>query len=570
MFYAQFVLSKKGPLSKIWLAAHWEKKLSKAQIYETNVQDACDEIIQPKGKMALRTTGHLLLGIVRIYSRKAKYLLADCNEAFLKIKMAFRPGMAADAFEDNSDINTPAIQLPEVYTDFDSALPDFNDIDLQHQLHINQSRIDDITLKEDLAVDSNAFGNDFMMDDFGESKLGGGGLNFDFDDNFGLLAPGEDMEQIRDASGVHVPNVSRGDIREPTPSLEGARAPGANVFEDDDIGGVDDFDDMDERMSIFNENQNHMEIDAPGAEMPDDMGGRPMDMTSEAGTESYTIGQMDASSTITEVRRVGRPRKRRLIIDEPKNITGDEMKSQMANYTDTLQPLDLAPPTRKLMKLRECGNVEKLYHQPGSETIRAKPLVKFYQCCLVPHVRTQEEPADIRRELEMSDTVDDTDAISQSVTQPDFDDFDMGGFDDQPFDNDPTPMAMADPVQDEPADTSLEEKKEDREDGKSKKERRSRQVQEEEDLGEGDEEHRFTKRTQNVLHSIAQKLRSSGEDQILLSDMLTKASNKKTAAQKFYTLLVLKKWQAIEVAQGKPFDDISITSGPKLDESLAH
>ena len=41
-------------------------------------------------KMALRTSGHLLLGVVRIYSRKAKYLLADCNEAFVKIKMAFR------------------------------------------------------------------------------------------------------------------------------------------------------------------------------------------------------------------------------------------------------------------------------------------------------------------------------------------------------------------------------------------------------------------------------------------------------------------------------------------------
>jgi cohesin complex subunit SCC1 len=48
MFYAQFVLSKKGPLAKIWLAAHWEKKLSKTQIYETNVQDAVAEIIQPK------------------------------------------------------------------------------------------------------------------------------------------------------------------------------------------------------------------------------------------------------------------------------------------------------------------------------------------------------------------------------------------------------------------------------------------------------------------------------------------------------------------------------------------
>lgn len=48
MFYSQFVLSKKGPLSKIWLAAHWERKLSKAQIFETNVQDAVDEILQPK------------------------------------------------------------------------------------------------------------------------------------------------------------------------------------------------------------------------------------------------------------------------------------------------------------------------------------------------------------------------------------------------------------------------------------------------------------------------------------------------------------------------------------------
>lgn len=44
-------------------------------------------------KMALRTSGHLLLGVVRIYHRKAKYLLADCNEAFIKIKMAFRPGI---------------------------------------------------------------------------------------------------------------------------------------------------------------------------------------------------------------------------------------------------------------------------------------------------------------------------------------------------------------------------------------------------------------------------------------------------------------------------------------------
>jgi cohesin complex subunit SCC1 len=133
MFYAQFVLSKKGPLAKIWLAAHWEKKLSKQQIFETNVEKAVDEIMKPKVKMALRTTGHLLLGIVRIYSRKAKYLLADCNEAFLKIKMAFRPGQV-DLAEDTREAAANAITLPEVFTDFDAALPDFRcvDISVQH------------------------------------------------------------------------------------------------------------------------------------------------------------------------------------------------------------------------------------------------------------------------------------------------------------------------------------------------------------------------------------------------------------------------------------------------------
>lgn len=48
MFYAQFVLSKKGPLAKIWLAAHWEKKLTKAQVFETNIDKAVESILEPK------------------------------------------------------------------------------------------------------------------------------------------------------------------------------------------------------------------------------------------------------------------------------------------------------------------------------------------------------------------------------------------------------------------------------------------------------------------------------------------------------------------------------------------
>ena len=43
-------------------------------------------------KLALRTSGHLLLGVVKIYSRKTGFLYTDCNEAIVKLRSAFRPG----------------------------------------------------------------------------------------------------------------------------------------------------------------------------------------------------------------------------------------------------------------------------------------------------------------------------------------------------------------------------------------------------------------------------------------------------------------------------------------------
>lgn len=47
--------------------------------------------MHPQVPLALRVSGHLLLGVVRIYSRKVKYLMQDAHEAMIKIKMAFRP-----------------------------------------------------------------------------------------------------------------------------------------------------------------------------------------------------------------------------------------------------------------------------------------------------------------------------------------------------------------------------------------------------------------------------------------------------------------------------------------------
>uniref|UniRef100_A0A3B4G718 Rad21/Rec8-like protein N-terminal domain-containing protein n=1 Tax=Pundamilia nyererei TaxID=303518 RepID=A0A3B4G718_9CICH len=123
MFYTQLFTSKRGSLAKIWLAAHWEKKLTKAHVFECNLETTIREIISPKVRIGLRTSGHLLLGVVRIYSRKAKYLLADCSDALIKIKTAFRPGQT-DLPVEGLEATIKAITLVEDFTTFDPQLPD--------------------------------------------------------------------------------------------------------------------------------------------------------------------------------------------------------------------------------------------------------------------------------------------------------------------------------------------------------------------------------------------------------------------------------------------------------------
>ncbi|CAH8600052.1 unnamed protein product [Schistosoma mattheei] len=189
MFYAHFVLSKKGPLARIWLAAHWDKKLTRAHVFETNISSSVEAILEPKLKMALRTSGHLLLGVVRIYSRKAKYLLADCNEAFVKIKMAFRPGVVDLPDEANREAAIAAITLPENIHDFEATIADLNEINM-NTIAINQSRPEDITMRED----------------FGEINLGRQ------DDDFGDSAFDEvsSREMIRDGDKTFGDSIYRG------------------------------------------------------------------------------------------------------------------------------------------------------------------------------------------------------------------------------------------------------------------------------------------------------------------------------------------------------------------------
>jgi cohesin complex subunit SCC1 len=88
MFYSDVLLAKSGPLARVWLASNLDRRLTKRDCLQQNLEDSIDIIVdETAAPMALRLSGQLLLGVVKIYKRKTGYLLEDCNEALLKIKL---------------------------------------------------------------------------------------------------------------------------------------------------------------------------------------------------------------------------------------------------------------------------------------------------------------------------------------------------------------------------------------------------------------------------------------------------------------------------------------------------
>jgi cohesin complex subunit SCC1 len=70
MFYSNQILARKGPLGLVWIAAHMEGRLKRQQINSTSISASVDTLMDPEVPLALRLSGQLLLGVVRIYARK--------------------------------------------------------------------------------------------------------------------------------------------------------------------------------------------------------------------------------------------------------------------------------------------------------------------------------------------------------------------------------------------------------------------------------------------------------------------------------------------------------------------
>ncbi|KAK6461322.1 Rec8 like protein-domain-containing protein [Scheffersomyces coipomensis] len=160
------LISKQGPLGYVWLAANYDKKLTKHQLLSANISDSTEFIVNSSinysnsesspqentngssetngNTITLRLSGQLLLGIVRIYSRKTKYLLDDVNDILIKLKTSFKYASGINLGIDGGSINSNQINLNLK----DTIVSNVKSITLQDQ--VTQF---DLLYQEDLNLD---------------------------------------------------------------------------------------------------------------------------------------------------------------------------------------------------------------------------------------------------------------------------------------------------------------------------------------------------------------------------------------------------------------------------------
>ncbi|KAF3824792.1 hypothetical protein GH733_010126, partial [Mirounga leonina] len=441
MFYTHVLMSKRGPLAKIWLAAHWEKKLTKAHVFECNLEITIEKILSPKVKIALRTSGHLLLGVVRIYNRKAKYLLADCSEALLKMKMTFRPVLLT--FQ-NTLLRTKADQ---------------------RKSHLEKIMVM-IYFSKLEALESEILRRHSL-----------------FDDNILLNSSGPLVEH---SSG----------------SLAGEKS----LFYDSGDG----------------------------------------------------FGDEGAAGEMIDIAEKRKGKKRKLLIDPIKEISSKIMHKQLTSFTDTLMVLELAPPTQRLMMWKKKGGVDTLLSTAAQDLTHAELKMLFTKCFLSSGFklgRKLVQKESVREDVE-SKNITETSVMEELNSQQDLNQFktwkdviDGSKYSShEDINKNINSEDIVEMVSSATEESSL---------------MNAILAQEIENCTEssGNEQNIETERWNRRILQMLNSLRESNKMGMKYFSLmkLCRNSDQKQAAAKFYSFLVLKKHQAIELSQSAPYADIIAT-----------
>ncbi|CBY02297.1 hypothetical protein IAQ61_006882 [Plenodomus lingam] len=360
MFLPEDLLFKSGQLARVWLAANQHKKLTKAQVLQDKIDEDIKVIIRPEGAaggpLALRLNAQLLLGVVRIYSRKAHYLHDDCNDALWKIKMAFRPGNI-DLPSQTHVANPTSLTLPDMITDLDLLAP-----------------MPDPALLLSQALDTNLnFGNT-TVPDWDNSQFMSGSIEqprmelMDDDDDLGINIGEDEMEPgFNDTSiemGRNAPLERRQSEDFGTGMkdlLDDGDDLGINIGEDDEteIARAPELDIGGEDITMGGMSEMDLPAGSTAGDLPEQPPQREDSPLSELGEEEATALEQEVTAfepapeeEEEESIHQARAKRRRVIGQDAETmISSHQLREQQNNRDKILKPASFLPRDPLLMAL---------------------------------------------------------------------------------------------------------------------------------------------------------------------------------------------------------------------------
>nr|XP_054366197.1 double-strand-break repair protein rad21-like protein 1 [Mirounga angustirostris] len=455
-----------------------------------------------------------------------------------------------DLPKENFEAAYSAITLPEEFHDFDTQ--NVNAINVSEHFTQNQSRPEEITLRED-------YGNDllFQAGSFGEESeiLRRHSL---FDDNILLNSSGPLVE--------HSSGSLAGEKSLFYDSGDGFGDEGAagemidNLLQDDQNILLEDVH-LSREISLPPEPPDTIVVEPDNPEyicLPEN--GK-MDETLSNEEQGLTLDPIDAAD-IAEKRK---GKKRKLLIDPIKEISSKIMHKQLTSFTDTLMVLELAPPTQRLMMWKKKGGVDTLLSTAAQDLTHAELKMLFTKCFLSSGFklgRKLVQKESVREEVE-SKNITETSVMEELNSQQDLNQFKTWKdvIDGSKYSSHEDINKNINSEQDIVEMVSSATEESSLMNAILAQEIENCTVELESSGNEQNiETERWNRRILQMLNSLRESNKMGMKYFSLMK--LCRNSDQKQAAAKFYSFLVLKKHQAIELSQSAPYADIIATVGP--------
>ncbi|KXS21323.1 hypothetical protein M427DRAFT_130825 [Gonapodya prolifera JEL478] len=576
-FFSEGIMSRRGPLARVWLAAHWEKKLTKPQVMQTSIETAADAITDSNEPLTLRHSGQLLLGVVKIFSKKAIYLLNDCAEAIAKLKSAFKPG-AVDLPDDHavSALNQITLQvgpgLGLTAADLRLGEPGFVPANAWASRHSQSQDVPSIgtPISQQAAAPSSSQrkgGTISMIDQLQPAH------DLGFDDGFDPLALGGDDDLFLEGERKRPSKKKRleedmaiGTPEEPEVGRNASMRRDEPVSPIARLGGK-----FDDSMELDNGEGpgNFSFLDDPKDQALEWNGaGLDMDVDLRPDEEFMRAEGADTSGLLFDLPAVSVPRKkapaqqgqrkRKLVVDEVTELKSALLHAQLKDTSDILQKEHYAPTSDRWLHLPERPTAQYYLTHPAEDRMPPDLLPLFARDLKEKAAQKRKEKEKEQhkkdpktpREATPGVGLDDLEGNKENI-QPGADltfDMDFGAPDMLPLDEEVRvdPPSVKSPGQESratfesPYDFDETDSRVPETDGKG-----------------------ISRNAQKVMRMFKARMENVDSPPVSFKAMTSK-SPRADIATVFHEILVLKTYDIVDCAQKDAFGDIEVRARPKL------